>query len=200
MDMTLQKGGYYLTDAENELLEIVTAVFRRIVVVLNIGNIMDMSWTDRDGISAILVAWQGGMESGNAVADVLCGCVNPCGKLADTIARRYQDYPSASSFGGDDHTAYEEDIFVGYRYFSTFAKDRILYPFGFGLSYTSFHMACVSFENMKAAIRVTNTGGLPGREVVQMYCAAPQGKLGKAAIQLCALPRQSCWRPVRARA
>jgi beta-glucosidase len=185
IDMSPDKGGYYLTDGENALLEIVTAAFQRVVVILNISSIIDMSWTGRYGTSAVLVAWQGGMESGNAVADVLCGNVNPCGKLADTIACRYEDYPTASNFGNDDFTAYEEDIFVGYRYFSTFAKERILYPFGFGLSYTSFEITCVSFENMKATVRVTNTGGIPGKEVVQMYCAAPQGRLGKAALQLC---------------
>lgn len=195
MDMSLDQGGYYLTDAEDELLETVTAAFQKVVVVLNIGNIMDMSWTERYGVSAILIAWQGGMESGNAVADVLCGRVNPCGKLADTVARRYRDYPSAPNFGNGEHTAYEEDIFVGYRYFSTFARDRVQYPFGFGLSYTSFRMECVSFENLRATVRVTNTGGLPGREVVQMYCAAPQGKLGKAAVQLCAFAKTKLLAP-----
>jgi beta-glucosidase len=194
-DMSLQKGSYYLTDAEDELLETVTAAFQRVVVILNIGSIMDMSWTERYRISALLLAWQGGMESGNAVADVLCGGVNPCGKLADTIARRYEDYPSASNFGSGGQTRYEEDIFVGYRYFSTFARDRILYPFGFGLSYTSFRIACVSFEGFKATVHVTNTGGLPGREVVQMYCAAPQGKLGKAAIQLCGFAKTKLLAP-----
>jgi beta-glucosidase len=194
-DMSLQKGSYYLTDAEDELLETVTAAFQRVVVILNIGSIMDMSWTERYRISALLLAWQGGMESGNAVADVLCGGVNPCGKLADTIARRYEDYPSASNFGSGGQTRYEEDIFVGYRYFSTFARDRILYPFGFGLSYTSFRIACVSFEELKATVHVTNTGGLPGREVVQMYCTAPQGKLGKAAIQLCGFAKTKLLAP-----
>ncbi len=183
---TLTKGSYYLTDAEKAMLDTVTDVFAHTVVVLNIGSVMDMAWVDHYGekLSSILIAWQGGMESGNAAADVLTGKVNPCGKLTDTIAKRYEDYPSSANFGGEKFNCYAEDIFVGYRYFETFAKDKVLYPFGFGLSYTSFESKAVRFEQAgdvyTVTASVTNTGSCPGREVVMLWCGAPQGKLGKA--------------------
>ena len=189
---TLTKGSYYLTDEETVMLDAVTSAFRHTAVVLDIGSIMDMAWAEvyGDKLSAILIAWQGGMESGNAVADVLTGKVNPCGKLADTIARNYEDYPSSSSFGGKEFNNYTEDIFVGYRYFETFAKGKVLYPFGYGLSYTSFESRPLALnrENGTYAItaQVTNTGNAAGREVAMLWCAAPQGKLGKAAKVLAA--------------
>ncbi len=184
---TLTKGSYYLADGEKAMLNVVTSAFSRTVVVLNIGSIMDMAWIEDYGerVSAILIAWQGGMESGNAVADVLTGKVNPCGKLADTIAKKYEDYPSAANFGGEKFNHYTEDVFVGYRYFATFAKDRVLYPFGYGLSYTAFATKSAGLTRdagiYTVTAQVTNTGAVPGREVVMLWCAAPQGKLGKAA-------------------
>ena len=136
----LEKGSYYLTDEETALLDSVTAEFDKVIVLLNCGSIMDMAALDAygDKISALLYVWQSGMESGNALADVLSGRVSPSGKLTDTIARDYYDYPSAKDFGGKDYNFYTEDIYVGYRWFETFAKNRVLYPFGFGLSYTDF--------------------------------------------------------------
>ena len=178
---TLTKGSYYLTDAETAMLDAVTGTFSKTVVVMDVGSIMDMSWTERyrDNLSAILMVWQGGMESGNAVCDVLYGKVNPCGKLPDTIARRYEDYPSAKNFGGKLYNDYAEDIFVGYRYFDRH-PEKVLYPFGFGLSYTTFEMKPVSFARDCAAVRVTNTGSRAGREVVALCCRQPDGKLPKA--------------------
>lgn len=181
---TLTPGGYYLTELEKEMLALVAWAFRKTVVIVNAGNIIDMSWTEEygDRISGILLAWQGGMESGNAVADVLTGKVNPSGRLTDTIARRHEDYPGSGNFGGEINN-YAEDIFVGYRYFDTFAGEKILYPFGHGLSYTSFEKKPLSFEKnggvYRAVISVSNTGGVPGRETVMLWCYAPQGKLGK---------------------
>ena len=184
---TLTKGSYYLTDEETAMLDAVTEAFAHTAVVMDIGSIMDMAWTERygDKLSAILIAWQGGMESGNAVADVLTGKVNPCGKLADTIAKRYGDYPSSESFGGKEYNCYTEDIFVGYRYFNTFAQDKVLYPFGYGLSYTTFESKPLGLIGKNGTYtvtaQVTNTGNVPGREVGMLWCDAPQGKLGKAA-------------------
>lgn len=184
---TLTKGSYYLTDEETVMLDAVTSAFRHTAVVLDIGSIMDMAWAEvyGDKLSAILIAWQGGMESGNAVADVLTGKVNPCGKLSDTIARNYENYPSSSSFGGKEYNNYTEDIFVGYRYFETFAKDKVLYPFGYGLSYTTFECKPLALNwergTYTVSAQVTNTGNVAGREAVMLWCAAPQGKLGKAA-------------------
>jgi len=184
---TLTKGSYYLTDEETAMLSAVTSAFSHTVVVMDIGSIMDMAWAEAygDKLSAILIAWQGGMESGNALADVLTGKVNPCGKLADTIAKTYEDYPSSPYFGGTEFNSYAEDIFVGYRHFETFAKDRVLYPFGYGLSYTTFERKPLSLQEEQGiytlTARVTNTGNISGRETLLLWCAAPQGKLGKAA-------------------
>lgn len=181
---TLTKGSYYLTDEERAMLDTVTAAFSRVVVLLNIGNIMDMAWTEEygDRLSALMIVWQSGMESGNAVADVLTGAVTPCGKLSDTIARRYEDYPSSANFGGKEYNDYAEGIYVGYRYFDRH-PDKVLYPFGFGLSYTSFALRAESLrrtgDGTEAVVKVTNTGTLPGKEIVQLWCQAPTGRLDK---------------------
>ena len=181
---TLTKGSYYLTDEERAMLDTVTAAFSRVVVLLNIGNIMDLAWTEEyaDRLSALMIVWQSGMESGNAVADVLTGAVTPCGKLSDTIARRYEDYPSSAYFGGKAYNDYAEGIYVGYRYFDQH-PDKVLYPFGFGLSYTSFALKAESLRHAanetEAAVNVTNTGALPGKEIVQLWCHAPKGRLDK---------------------
>ena len=180
---TLEKGSYYLTDQERNMLDLVTSAFDKVVVVMDCGNLMDMAWTEEYDLSAILFAWQGGMESGHSLVDVLCGDVNPSGKLPDTIARHYEDYPSSSNFGNRDYNEYREDIFVGYRYFETFAKDKTLYPFGYGLSYTKFEISVKEFiaegEKVKCSVEVKNIGGAVGRETVQLYAKCPQGKLGK---------------------
>ncbi len=191
----LKKGSYYLTNREIKMLDIVTKFFNKVVVVLDCGNIIDMAWTEKygDKLNAIILPWQGGMESGNALADVLAGTVNPCGKLTDTIARKYEDYPSASYFGNKKANNYVEDIFMGYRYFETFSPDKVLYPFGFGLSYTTFEISCKDVKRIDdeviLKIDVTNTGNVAGKEVVQVYCSAPQGKLGKAVKSLIAFKK-----------
>ena len=179
----LKPGSYYLTDREKAMLDLVTTCFSRVCVVMDCGNVIDMGWTRDygDRISAIVYAWQGGMESGTALADVLTGRVNPSGKLTDTIAACYEDYPSSQSFGGREFNAYTEDIYVGYRYFETFAPERVLYPFGFGLSYTRFRLssqAAVSGNQVTVSTQVENLGDEPGREVVQVYVDLPWGKLG----------------------
>ena len=191
MDNKAKKGYFYLADEEKKLIDQVTAVFSKTVIVIDAGNIIDLEWTRHYGnrIGAILYAFQGGMESGNAVADVLYGDVNPSGKLTDTITLSYSDYPSSKNFGKIPYNFYQEDIYVGYRYFETFAKDRVLYPFGFGMSYTSFDVrSTYTFEDGKCAIEatVTNTGRRTGAEVVQVYVNPPQGKLGKPLRNLAA--------------
>lgn len=189
----LEEGSYYLTAEERNMLRLVSRYYKKTVLLLNTGNIMDLSFIAKYRIAAVLQVWQLGQESGNAVADVLTGRVNPSGKLSCTIARQYPDYPSSKNFGGKDFNNYAEDIFVGYRYFSTFCPEKALYPFGFGLSYTTFRMEAVSFrrENgcSELTIRVTNTGRLAGKEVVQVYCESPAGKLAKAAKVLVAFEK-----------
>ena len=189
-DCDLANGSYYLDDEEIEMLDLVTAHFEKVIVILNVGNIIDMSWVKHYGkkIGAVMYAWQGGMESGNAVADLLCGNVNPCGRLTDTIAKNYYDDPSSAQFGNKKTNEYTEDIFVGYRYFESFAKEKVLYPFGFGLSYTDFDIKCDKTEavdnGFEFEFTVTNTGEVAGKEVVQLYLNKPCGKLGNPKREL----------------
>ena len=181
----LEPGSYYLTEDERKLLSQVTAAFEKTVVLLDIGSVMDLSWLEQYPIHSALLVWQGGMESGHAAADVLTGKVDACGRLTDTIAYRYEDYPSAKDFLGEDYNNYTEDIFVGYRYFETFQPDVVQFPFGYGLSYTTFETSGASVEAQGDTYilraQVKNTGSRPGRDVLQVYVQAPQGKLGKAS-------------------
>lgn len=181
-------GAYRLTAIEEDMLAKVRKEFSKMTVILNVGNIIDMSFVEKYQPDAVLYVWQGGMVGGYGVADVLVGKVSPSGKLSDTIARSIHDYPSDGNFGNKDFDFYVEDIYVGYRYFETAAKDKVLYPFGFGLSYTDFSIHTKLFEKtdktVKLAIAVKNTGTCAGKEVVQIYVEAPQGKLGKAVRSL----------------
>lgn len=181
-------GSYCLTKTEEDMIRRVCQASKRTVVVLNVGNIIDMSWVEKYHPQAVLYAWQGGQEGGNGVADVLTGKVCACGKLTDTIAQSIEDYPSTENFGDPFKNYYKEDIYVGYRYFETFAKDKVLYPFGYGLSYTSFGIKAEilknSEEELTVAAEVVNTGAVKGKEVVQVYAKVPQGKLGNPARRL----------------
>jgi len=190
-DNSPSPGSWYLTGQEETMLERVCAAFERTIVILNVGNIMDMNWVQRFSPAAVLYVWQGGQEGGNGILDLLTGEISPSGKLADTIARDIADYPSDANFADPDRNYYAEDIYVGYRYFETFAKEKVLYPFGYGLSYTTFEirgqgMESIGDDTINFRARVINTGTVPGKEVVQIYCEAPQGKLGKPARVLCA--------------
>ena len=177
------------------MLDLVTENFAHVAVILNVGSIMDMAWVEDYGerISAVLYVWQGGMESGNAAADILCGKTSPSGRLSDTIARYYVDYPSSKNFGGKEYNNYSEGIFVGYRHFDRFSPKSVLFPFGFGLSYTSFKTAAEDFAHMSGELtvtaKVTNTGTMPGKEVVQLWCSAPVGALDKPKRVLCAFAK-----------
>ena len=187
-----ENGDFCLTEAEKKMVEKVKTAFPHVAVVLNVGGMLDTSWFKEDGkISAVLLAWQGGMEGGLAAADILCGDVNPSGKLTDTFAGTLEDYPSSKSFHESlDYVNYEEDIYVGYRYFETFpqAKEKVIYPFGYGLSYTEFEICTKDLKiedgQVKVKAEVTNLGKRGGKEVVQVYYSAPQGKLGKPALEL----------------
>ena len=199
---TLTEGSYYLTKIERDLLDKVCRYFEKVVVLLDCGSIIDMSWAKKydSRISALLYVWQSGMESGNAVADVLSGAVSPSGKLADTIALSYEDYPSSKNFGDKLANEYAEDIYVGYRYFETFAKERVFYPFGFGKGYTDFSVkvtsARVSNGTVSVYVTVKNTGTTySGKEAVQAYVNAPQGALGKPLRSLVAFEKTGLLAP-----
>ena len=198
----LEPGSYYLTDAERALLDAVTGAFARTVVVLDAGNVMDLGWLAGygDRIGGVLYAWQGGMEGARAVAAVLSGEIAPSGKLTDTIAWSYTDYPSAPNFGDPDVNIYAEDVFVGYRYFETFARESVQFPFGFGLGYTDFSIEVVSDAVdagiLRLEVDVRNTGAVhAGKEVVQVYAAAPDGALAKPARHLAAFAKTDLLAP-----
>ena len=187
-DNSNAKGSYLLTDDEQQMLENVTKVFEKTIVLLNVGNIIDMKWVDKHNPSAVAYIWQGGQEGGNGVLDVLKGAVSPSGRLTDTIAYNIEDYPSTKNFGDSKRNIQQEDIYVGYRYFETFAKEKVMYPFGYGLSYTSFDMVSNGFTvedgQVKVSVTVTNIGDYKGKQVVQAYVSKPQGKLGNPALEL----------------
>lgn len=199
-DNAAEKGSWYLTDAEEAMLEIVCRHFSRTVVILNVGNIIDMSFVDRYEPSSVLYIWQGGMEGGCGTVDVLTGKVPASGRLSDTIAYHIEDYPSTRNFNCEETIRYEEDIYVGYRYFETFAKDKVRYPFGYGLSYTTFDVQAsldtcslpaglangeISMDDsFQVTYDITNTGNVAGKETIQFYVQKPQGVLGKPSREL----------------
>ena len=218
------EGSYKLTQKEETMIEKVCAHFEKVIVLLNVGSLIDMSFVQKYNPSAVMYVWQGGMIGGYGVVDLLTGKANPSGKLTDTIAYNIEDYPSHKNFGDRDRNIYQEDIYVGYRYFETFAKDKVMYPFGFGLSYSSFQIdfdlgvnttpkngrvkalskACLdrTYSADKGAsvvpivnCTVKNTGNLEGKEVLQLYVEAPQGKLGKPSRALCAFEKSDLLKP-----
>ena len=202
-DRSEGKGDFYLNDAEEKLVKSVTEVFEHSVIVFNVGGMVDVSFArENPKIDAALLSWQAGQEGGLAIADILCGDTNPSGKLVDTFARKFSDYPSADTFNESrDYVKYYEDIFVGYRYFETIpeAKDKVVYPFGFGLSYTEFEfsnpIAKADGDKIEVSVTVKNIGKMAGKEVVQIYYSAPKGKLSKSAIELAAFQKTRLLEP-----
>lgn len=186
----LEKGSYYITDEEKANLDLITEYFDKVTVILNIGSVIDMTVFEEmgDKIGAVLIAWQGGMESGTGVADVLCGNVNPCGKLPDTVAKDYGKSAAFGNFGKKAYNEYAEDIYVGYRGFETDDPTNVIYPFGYGLSYTSFNIeyedAEVLEDSVDFTVSVTNTGAVCGKESVQAYLSKPKGVLGNPDLEL----------------
>ncbi|TMX47473.1 glycoside hydrolase family 3 protein [Vibrio sp. Hep-1b-8] len=185
-------GSYRLTELEQQMLTFVCRHFECVIVVMNVTNIIDMSWLETiqgcQSIRAVMYSWAAGMEAGDALADVLSGAESPSGRLSDTIAYRIEDYPSTRNFGDRTRNVYQEDIYVGYRYFETFAPEKVQFEFGAGLSYSDFTQVLVGYRvegqgsetQLLFEIEVTNTGPVhAGKEVVQLYVEAPQGLLGK---------------------
>lgn len=196
-----EEGSYLLTKTELDLIEKVTKANARTIVVFNVGNVLDMQWTKRISPAALLYAWQGGQEGGNGVLDVLMGMVSPCGKLATTIAETIDDYPSTKNFGDLEKNFYAEDIYVGYRYFETFAegKEKVLYPFGFGLSYTQFAIEAklseINSEEIIVEATIQNTGSLAGKEAALVYVDLPQKKLATPKRVLVGFAKTKCLAP-----
>ena len=195
----LGAGTLKLSDEEKALVELVTGSFADVIVLFNIGNVMQMDWLEKyDNIRAAAIVWIPGEFGFISVARMLNGKVNPSGRLADTIAYNPEDHASDKCFGsftyadasGKHYVEYCEGIYVGYRYFETFAKDKVQFPFGYGLSYTTFEkeVASTSFDesSIKLSIKVTNTGECAGKETVQVYYSAPynEGGIEKSAVCL----------------
>lgn len=194
---------YYLSFEEKSLIDRASKAFKKTIVVLNSGAVVDCEhFADNDKVQGILFGWQGGLEGGAAVADILCGDVCPSGKLADTIPVSYYSYQNAEEFlTGFEHLDYYDDIYVGYRYFETVpgAAERVRYPFGFGLSYTDFELSGVlcgeTDGKIVVSVNVKNIGSVPGKETVQLYYSAPQGVLGKPAKELAAFAKTHLLNP-----
>lgn len=193
MESRVEAGSFLLTDKEKDMLAKVRAAFKKVVVLLNVGGLIDLGYIESTAPDALLYVWQGGMTGGTGAADVLTGRISPCGKLPDTIAYSVEDYPSHAYFGDGERNFYAEDIYVGYRYFDTFAPEKVRYPFGFGLSYTTFDVEVQTCEvsGLTASIyvKVRNTGKYCGKEVVMMYLSRPQGELGQPVKTLCAFEK-----------
>lgn len=207
---------FYLTKKEKKALSDVEKYFDSVIVVLNIGGMMDLSWVKKDEkISAALLMWQPGMEGGPAAADIIVGKDTPSGKLPDTFAKDLKDYPSADTFFESmDHVDYYEDIYVGYRWFNTMkgAAKKVVYPFGYGLSYTTFKTELISadekvnckvknircFGHLTFDVKVTNTGDYSGKEVVGIYVSKPndpENGLGNPARELIAFKKTALLAP-----
>jgi len=214
------ENDFNLSDAERTLIEKVASIFhaknKKVVVILNIGGVIEtVSW--RDKVDAILLAWQPGLEAGNAIADILSGKVDPSGKLATTFPAKYEDVPSAKSFPGKEfpekattgnfgmkqipaEVTYDEGIYVGYRYYNTF-NVKPAYEFGYGISYTDFKFSDLKLSSksldktITATVTITNVGKTPGKEVAQLYITAPTGKLDKPSMELKAFGKTNLLQP-----
>ena len=186
------KGDFYLWDEEQELLDRLYRDFEKVIVVLNTPGPVSTAEYDRAG--AVLYPLYGGGIAGKVLTQILLGERYPSGHLQHTLANRLEDYPSTAGFHESQYYVnYTEDIFVGYRYFETMAPEKVAYPFGFGLGYTTFRAetrrAALEKNTVKLEVSVENTGAFAGKEVVQAYLTAPQGLLGKAAKVLCAFEK-----------
>ena len=186
-DRKPEKGDYYLTDEEEYNLNYITDNFSKVIVLLNIGGVIDMTrLKHRPGVSAILLVGQVGNQTGDIVADAITGKTNPSGKLVDTWASHYEDYPFANDYSSlncnTDDEFYKEGIYVGYRYFDSFGITPA-YCFGFGRSYTTFSTEVLSVtqegNDIKVWVKVVNTGNYPGKEVIQVYFSAPEGPVDR---------------------
>ena len=200
-----EDGAFFLSDTERDMIRKVRKAFPKMIVLLNTGGLMNTLFIEENDPDALLYVWQGGMTGGTGTARVLTGEVSPSGKLTDTVAFKISDYPATDYFGDKVRNFYAEDIYVGYRYFETFARDKVHFPFGYGLSYTTFDVKCngvgckpyrdYSEYTSVFDITVKNTGEYSGKEVVQIYCEAPQGKLGKPSRVLCGFKKTKELKP-----
>lgn len=188
-------GDIRLTDSEAKTILALDAKYEKFMLVLNVGGVVDL--TPVKEVSNILVLSQLGVETGSVLADILLGRANPSGKLTTTWAS-WEDYCKEGEFGDINDTRYKEGIYVGYRYFDTVGK-KPLFPFGYGLSYTSFDIAVTGAaaegDTIRIKAAVSNTGARAGREVVQVYVSAPAGRLDKPYQDLAAFAKTDLLEP-----
>ncbi len=203
-DYVDDRGAYKLAEKEADMLRKVRKEFDKLVLVMNVSAVLDMQEVEEIAPDAVLYAWQGGEIGGLGCVDVLLGNVCPSGRLTDTIVRKIEDASAYGHFGDLERNFYSEDIYVGYRYYETFNKEAVMYPFGFGLSYTEFEVSPAGMESdgftdpkaeLVLSANVKNTGNLAGKEVVQFYVSKPQGKLGKPAISLAGFAKTETLNP-----
>ncbi len=205
----ISAANFSLSSAETTMLQNLSRRFDKVVVLVNAPSMIATDWS-LDGnnygidVDALLITYMAGEMGAYGMADILLGDVNPSGKLVDTYAYTLDDYPSTTTFAASSaYQRYTEDIFVGYRYFETFAPDRVVYEFGYGMSYTTFDIETdsVTFDggNVNVTATVTNTGDVAGKEVVEVYYSSPQiggdVKLSKAAIELGAYQKTDLIQP-----
>lgn len=203
-----KEGDYQLTKEEDAFIARLNELYSRVVLILNTGGLIDLGFTEKyPNIKSILYVHQPGMEAGNAVADIISGAVTPSGKLTDTWAMKYEDYPCADTFSHNNgdltREEYKEGIFVGYRYFDTF-NVPVRYGFGYGLSYTSFSVKTIGIRHhdlgtedpsISVTAEVKNTGKADGREVVEVYVSCPQGRLVKEFRRLVGFAKTKLLKP-----
>ena len=201
-DRHAEKGDYYLSGREEAELKLLGSLGKPVIVLLNVGGVMDLSFLETERVDALLLMSQPGSEGGSAAADILSGRVNPSGRLTDTYAFRYEDYPSSETFshrnGNLTEEYYTEGIYVGYRYFDSFDVP-VRYPFGYGLSYTAFGWEVTGAElrgtEVCVSVAVRNTGKTAGKQVIQLYAACPSGELTTERKRLTAFGKTGLLQP-----
>ncbi len=199
-DSKAEKGDWYLSDEEEATVALLAKHFKHLIVLINGGNLIDLSWVKKYSVGTVAFVWQGGQEGGAGTVDALMGDVTPSGRLADTVPCSIESYPCCNDFGDETENVHVEDIYVGYRYFETFDRDAVLYPFGYGLSYTEFTQTVVKVENTEndkivLDVCVKNIGKYNGKEVVQVYYEYPLTELGAPARQLVAFKKTKTLAP-----
>lgn len=207
-DMEIEVGDYIISETERNMIKNVCSVFENTVLILHIGCNIDLGFLEDFNIKGIIYTNHLGVNGNLSIADIMLGKINPSGKLPVTLARHFEDYPSSANFGqhgGGLLQDYTEDIFVGYRYFESFEKEyeKVVFPFGYGLSYTSFEITDKSFKEENGTITVTasvkNTGEMPGKEVLQLYYSVPNkadgAHLSGAEKQLCGFEKTRLLKP-----
>ncbi|CCV64508.1 Glycosyl hydrolase, family 3-like protein [Alteracholeplasma palmae J233] len=194
-----KSGSYKLTKIEEQMLLRIKEIYDKIIIILNTGNIIDMTFFEENDFSTILYFWHAGQDGMYGLADIITGLITPSGKLPITIPKSIKDYPKNEYDSSNKKIFYNEDIYVGYRYFETFEKDRVLYPFGYGLSYTEFSYESSDFiinnTQISFTAKIKNIGKCFGKEVLQVYLNHENSLIGKPLVELIAFSKTKYLKP-----